>query len=243
MARIRNLLAALGLAFGLMPAGAGALTVTAPGPRPLEIGRPAGDIVLVRHRHRGNWQRHNGRFIGGYRVYRLYGADPRWQGRPMRVIILRRYPEPGWHPARPRHTVALTPATEVPDAKPRRPDQKPARTAKLSADKPPAELTVIPRPKPKAVQTREARLVPQERPAKRQRPVQRESRIDCGKGAAIVGDYGFSDVRPKQCAGKEYVFEAMRDGETYSVNLSAANGELAKVAKQQRRDPEVWSQP
>lgn len=56
-------------------------------------------------------------------------------------------------------------------------------------------------------------------------------RIDCQAAAAIVADYGFSDVRPTDCAGGLYTFAAMRDGTAYALSVTP-DGEIAEVSRQ-----------
>jgi hypothetical protein len=57
--------------------------------------------------------------------------------------------------------------------------------------------------------------------------------ISCDKGAAVVADYGFSNVEPKACTGKIFTFKAARTGKTYDVSVSSANGEITEVRKVQ----------
>lgn len=58
-----------------------------------------------------------------------------------------------------------------------------------------------------------------------------EGRIDCQAAAAIVADYGFSDVRSTDCAGDLYAFSAMRDGTAYALSVTQ-DGEIAEVSRQ-----------
>ena len=55
--------------------------------------------------------------------------------------------------------------------------------------------------------------------------------ISCEAGADIVESFGFSDVQSTGCSGDTYGFDATRDGNAYSIRLSAANGELTEVRK------------
>jgi len=56
--------------------------------------------------------------------------------------------------------------------------------------------------------------------------------ITCDKASKIVAGYGFSSVKPSTCQGKEYAFDATRDGSSYVIKMSSANGELTQVKKQ-----------
>jgi hypothetical protein len=55
--------------------------------------------------------------------------------------------------------------------------------------------------------------------------------VNCEEAQKIVTDFGFSDVRATSCSGKTYALEAIRDGQPYSIKLSAADGELTEVKK------------
>ncbi len=55
--------------------------------------------------------------------------------------------------------------------------------------------------------------------------------VSCEDAAAIVESFGFSDVQSTSCSGAVYGFDASRDGNDYSIKLSAADGELTEVRK------------
>ncbi|MGE0210062.1 MAG: hypothetical protein AB7S41_00020 [Parvibaculaceae bacterium] len=55
--------------------------------------------------------------------------------------------------------------------------------------------------------------------------------VSCEEAQRIVADFGFSDVKPRTCAGKVYDMEATRDGQPYEIKLSSADGELTEVKK------------
>jgi hypothetical protein len=55
--------------------------------------------------------------------------------------------------------------------------------------------------------------------------------MSCDKAGQIIAGYGFTSVKPQNCAGKVYAFNAARGGKNYLVKLSAANGELTEVKK------------
>jgi hypothetical protein len=56
--------------------------------------------------------------------------------------------------------------------------------------------------------------------------------VSCEAAAAIVADYGFSDIQATDCAGELYRFSATRDGTAYSIGITAATGEIAEVNRQ-----------
>jgi hypothetical protein len=56
--------------------------------------------------------------------------------------------------------------------------------------------------------------------------------VSCEAAAAIVADYGFSDIQATDCAGELYRFSATRDGTAYSIGITAAAGEIAEVSRQ-----------
>jgi hypothetical protein len=55
--------------------------------------------------------------------------------------------------------------------------------------------------------------------------------ITCERAQAIIVDYGFKDIKAELCTGKNLGFSAMRDGKPFSIEIVAANGELAKVQR------------
>lgn len=55
--------------------------------------------------------------------------------------------------------------------------------------------------------------------------------VDCDAAAAIVADYGFSDIQPRNCSGELYTFSAMRDGTAYALSVTP-DGEIADVSRQ-----------
>ncbi len=58
------------------------------------------------------------------------------------------------------------------------------------------------------------------------------NQISCKKARDIIIDYGFSDVKEITCKGKDYDFNAKRDGKPFKITLSALSGELKKVLRQ-----------
>lgn len=59
-----------------------------------------------------------------------------------------------------------------------------------------------------------------------------EPSMSCDSAAAIVAEYGFSDVREEDCSSDLYRFSAVRDGTAYSVGVTAATGEIAQVSRE-----------
>jgi hypothetical protein len=55
--------------------------------------------------------------------------------------------------------------------------------------------------------------------------------MSCEKAQAIVAEYGFKNIKIETCDGTTYVFAASRDGNPFSIQIAAANGELAKVQR------------
>jgi len=60
---------------------------------------------------------------------------------------------------------------------------------------------------------------------------QSPSNLSCDKVAAIVSDYGFNSIRPSNCDGQVYAFNASRDGKSFLITLNAMSGELITVRK------------
>ena len=59
-----------------------------------------------------------------------------------------------------------------------------------------------------------------------------QDRVSCEAAAAIVEDYGFSDIRTADCSGELYRFSATRDGAAYSIGVTASAGEIAEVNRE-----------
>jgi len=55
--------------------------------------------------------------------------------------------------------------------------------------------------------------------------------LSCEAAAEIVEDFGFSDVQSTSCSGETYGFDASRDGNSYAIRVSAADGELTEVRR------------
>ena len=61
------------------------------------------------------------------------------------------------------------------------------------------------------------------------RPVQQS--VNCEKAQAIVSEFGFKEIKAEVCSGAIFHFSATRDGKPFSIQIEAANGELAKVQR------------
>jgi hypothetical protein len=89
-------------------------------------------------------------------------------------------------------------------------DQEPAPAPKTKKKKPTAKSTTATKPK-------------QTTPA---------ASVSCDKAKSIITGYGFGNIETKSCSGKIYSFAAKRDGKSFSVKVSALNGELTEVKRQ-----------
>ena len=67
--------------------------------------------------------------------------------------------------------------------------------------------------------------------AAQEAPAPTSGGLSCEAAADIVERFGFSDVQSTSCSGDTYGFDGTRDGNAYSIRLSAANGELTEVRK------------
>jgi hypothetical protein len=67
--------------------------------------------------------------------------------------------------------------------------------------------------------------------AAQEAPASTSGGISCEAAADIVESFGFSEVQSTSCSGDTYRFDGTRDGNAYSIRLSAANGELTEVRK------------
>jgi hypothetical protein len=103
---------------------------------------------------------------------------------------------------------ALRAPQELPQEQPQEPAQEPMAAA------PPADI------QPEQGQPEQGTTVEVQAP------------VSCEAAAAIVADYGFSDIQATDCAGELYRFSATRDGTAYSIGITAAAGEIAEVSRQ-----------
>jgi hypothetical protein len=91
-------------------------------------------------------------------------------------------------------------------------------TAGLNVEKPTAE-----KPEPPVV----ANQTQPKKPEKVELP----PLLSCEKAGTIVGSYGFSGIKPANCDGQVFAFDARRDGKSFKVTLNAVSGELIQVSK------------
>jgi hypothetical protein len=55
--------------------------------------------------------------------------------------------------------------------------------------------------------------------------------VSCEKAQAIVGEFGFKEIKADLCDGAIFHFSATRDGKPFTIQIEAANGEFAKVQR------------
>jgi hypothetical protein len=82
-----------------------------------------------------------------------------------------------------------------------------------------------------AVASPEAAEIPK-RQVEQKRQANTSKGLSCDRAARVVSGYAFTDVKPVTCTGTKYRFRAMRGNEPYSVTVSAVDGTLVNVAKQ-----------
>jgi hypothetical protein len=56
-----------------------------------------------------------------------------------------------------------------------------------------------------------------------------KNRISCGRGRNIVEDYGFRNVRPRDCGGRNYRYIGRRHGNTFVITLDSRRGRIVNV--------------
>ena len=99
-----------------------------------------------------------------------------------------------------------------------------------------AAPAVPPLPRARALQVPEPVIsTDPEEPALEPEPemtAEAEPAMSCDSAAAVVVEYGFSDVREEDCSSDLYRFSALRDGTAYSIGVKAATGEIAEVSRQ-----------
>lgn len=125
------------------------------------------------------------------------------------------------------HSDGNEPLVPTPAPKPKDLVSKEAASAnsvtRLSIEKPTVEepeLTIAAKPVPPKVVDK---IQPQSSPF-----------LSCNKAETIVGGYGFSEIKPADCNGQVFSFDANRDGKSFMITLNAVNGELIQV---RRRPP------
>jgi|SRR5262245_29900785 hypothetical protein len=60
-------------------------------------------------------------------------------------------------------------------------------------------------------------------------------RISCARGAELLRNRGFRDVRSINCRGRYFVYRAARRGNRFEIALSSRNGEVVDLRRLGRR--------
>ena len=107
-----------------------------------------------------------------------------------------------------------------PSGKPKLVKKKPASQATLTA---PAQMA----PDKTVIGSTDGKATAPATTAAAQKP------MSCDKAQGIVSGYGFTSVKPADCEGQVYAFNAARDGKSYAIKLNAVSGELTEVKKAQ----------
>lgn len=68
--------------------------------------------------------------------------------------------------------------------------------------------------------------------AAKPKPTTAAASVSCDKARSIITGYGFGNIETKSCSGNIYSFAATRGGKSFSVKVSALNGELTEVKRQ-----------
>lgn len=58
-----------------------------------------------------------------------------------------------------------------------------------------------------------------------------KKRISCGRGRRIVEDYGFRNVRARNCNGSTYRYLGRRRGDTFVITLDSRRGRIVDVRR------------
>ena len=118
-------------------------------------------------------------------------------------------------------------------APPRRYEPKPRKRSKPSTARvAPEDSAPVPVPKAKKKPAATAAAKPKTEESTTAKPAKSADSVSCDKAKSILTGYGFGNVEAKSCNGKVYSFAAMRDGKSFSVKVSALNGELTEVKRQ-----------
>jgi hypothetical protein len=108
------------------------------------------------------------------------------------------------------------------------------RSKRSTARTAPEDIEPVPLPKkkkkPEATAATESESTSGKDSTKK--PATGQASVSCDKAKSIITAYGFGNVETKSCSGKEYSFAAVRGGKSFSVKVSAANGELTEVKRQ-----------
>jgi hypothetical protein len=96
---------------------------------------------------------------------------------------------------------------------------------------PPRRRHYAPPRKRKAVASTQRKLIQTRKKSKAALAVPRSRPVGCERAEAIVAEYGFTNIKVEGCTGPTFDFSATRDGKPFSIQIVAANGELAKVRR------------
>lgn len=114
----------------------------------------------------------------------------------------------------------------------KRPKHATSTVEKIPTARQPSKQTKVVRKNTQvALAAPEATELPKRKPEQK-RQASTSKGLSCDKAASVISGYAFSDVKPVTCTGTKYRFRAMRGGQPYSVTVSAADGTLVNVAKQ-----------
>jgi hypothetical protein len=101
-----------------------------------------------------------------------------------------------------------------------KPEQKKLRSSSLAT--PPQKSAPVPRTKPGARTSTPSAHKPLE---------ESTGKVTCQQAREIISKYAFSEVNRNSCSGSVYQFKAMRNGKPFLIKISARNGELLEVKK------------
>jgi len=58
-----------------------------------------------------------------------------------------------------------------------------------------------------------------------------KNKVSCGRGRRIVEDYGFYNVRARDCGGSYYKYLGRRRGDTFVITLDSRRGRVVDVRR------------
>lgn len=109
---------------------------------------------------------------------------------------------------------------------PRQYSPKPRKKSKKVTVAPKEEYAPPPKIKKKTASTAAAPATP------KPKVEAKNAFVSCDKARSIITGYGFGSIETRSCSGNVYSFAAVRGGKTFSVKVSALNGELTEVKRQ-----------
>ena len=187
--------------------------------------------VIVIRRYRP-WRAHRHHRLRVYRLPPQAGwNEPYFLGSPRFALFP---PDDEFLPPSERHGLRLSqnPQPKRASTAPRPKRSKSASsTAQQSPGAPPGRNSVSRKSTQVAVASPESAGVPK-RKAAQKRQASTSKSLSCDRAASVVSGYAFTDVKPVTCSGAKYRFQAMRGSQPYSVTVSAVDGTLLDVTKQ-----------